>query len=471
MATFTGLDAVEVVVGSGTRFGETQNFNIPLVVIPHNLNDARLSAFASTKSLADLGAATNSPVSRYVTGYFNGNFPSSVIKVARANLLNTDIVVGSNIPAEDEDISVNIVVNKVAKVVKHTQTSAESDASKTATALAEALTTAFPQGNGNPTFTASGAVITVVPDTLAVSIGWNSIDVEGVPHVHVVDTTNEDLVTVIGTATKFDNDYHYLMASSRETADVIKLADFATANDKQYYTATSDPKVADNSDNSNIAKTLGDKAQDNVSLMYLSADDFYYSEATVVGGEANLEPYNLQNPNFKTLEGIPVDYLTEAQVITLTQRNVNFYVKDRGYKVYKEGWTMGGNFTDTIRNQIWAQVRIEEVLTALLKEYADRGSALPYSDEGAAIMESRIRSQVIDVGIRGGTIATGTTTDPVTGKTINLNPIVQAGTRAQQTNADIASRTWRNVYVEYVYVSGINHIKVTLNVILNRDPS
>lgn len=470
MAVFDSINSVEVTLGLGARFGQTQSFNIPLVVIPHNLSDARLAAFASTQSLADLGAATNSPVYRYVTGFFNGNFPSSVIKVARAVLDDIDVTVGDNIPELGEDISVNVVVDGVAKVVSHTMTGTETDASTTATALAAAMTTAFPVGGGNPTFTAAGPVITVVPDTLSVSVGWNSLDDEGVPHTSVVDNTSEDVVTVINTATQIDNDYHFLMGESRLSADVVKFADFATANDKQYYTSTGDTEVADNSDTDNIAITLGDKAQDNVALMFHTKDAFYFPEATVVGGEAGLQPYNLQNPDFKTLEGIPVDYITEAQFITLTQRNVNFYVKENGYSVYKEGWTQGGNFTDTIRNSIWAKVRIEETLTALLKEYADRGSALPYSDVGAAIMESRVLTQVINVGIRGGTVATGFTTDSDTNTTIDLNPVVDFGTRAQQTNADIAARTWRNGFVEYVYISGVNKIKVNLNVILNRDP-
>ncbi|UUW39704.1 putative tail sheath protein [Vibrio phage VPMCC14] len=349
-------------------------------------------------------------------------------------------------------------------------TGAETDASTTATALAAALTTAFPVGGGNPTFAAVGPVITAVPDTLSVSIGWNSIDDDGVPHTSIVDTTSEDLVDVINTATTVDNDYHFLLAESRESADVVKLADYATANDKQYFTSTGDSEVADNADVDNIAITLGDKAQDNVALMYLTTDKFYFPESTLVGGMAAIEPYVLFNPNFMTLSGIPVDYLTETQIVTLTQRNTSFYIKERGYNVYKSGWTMGGNFVDTIRNATWAKVRIEEVLTALLKEKADLGSALPYTDAGAAQMESRVRTQVINVGIRGGSIAEGSTTDPELGTVINLDPVVNFGTRAQQTNANIASRVWADAQVEYVYVSGINNIKVNLNVLLNRDP-
>ncbi|AGH32050.1 tail sheath [Vibrio phage PWH3a-P1] len=470
MATFQGLYSTEVNLSLATSAGTSASFNIPLVVLPHNLNTARLTAFASTTSVSDLGAATNSPLYRYVAGFFSGNFPSSLIKVARANLLDIDITVGDNIPALGEDISVNVNVDGTAVVVSHTMTGTETDADTTATALAAALTTAFPVGGGNPTFSATGPVVTVVPDTLSVSVGWNSIDEDGVPHTSIVDTTSEDLVTVIDTATSVDNDYYFLMAESRESADVVKLADYAVANDKQYFTSTGDSEVADNADTDNIAITLGDKSQDNVALMYLTADKYYFPESTLVGGMAAIEPYVLFNPNFMTLSGIPIDYLTETQIVTLTQRNTSFYVSERGYSVYKSGWTMGGNFVDTIRNANWAKVRIEEVLTALLKEKANLGSALPYTDVGAAMMGSRVKTQVIDVGIRGGSIATGSTTDSETGSVINLNPIINFGTRAQQTNANIANRVWADASVEYVYVSGINNIKVNLNVILNRDP-
>lgn len=471
MATFDGLASVNITLGLGTAFGQTQSFNIPLVVLPHNLSTNRLDVFSSVNSVVEAGAAVNSPVYRFVAGFFNGKFPSSLVKVARANVDEITLTIGSNIPEVGEDVSVNIKVNGVASVVSYTRLVGDGDAAAIATGLAGALTTAFPNDGDNPQFSAVGATIETTIGTHKVSIGWNSLDDDGVPHIAVLDSTTESLVDVIGLATVVDNDYHFLMAESRAQADVVALGDFGEANDKQYFTGTSDLEVADNADLDNIATVMGDKAQNAVSMMFHTKDQFYFPEATIVGGIANLDPYRLQNPNFMTLSGIPVDYLSESQIVTLTQRNVNFYVKEDGFSVYKEGWNFGSNFIDTIRNTTWAKVRIRETLTALLKKQADLGSALPYSDTGAAMMESRIRNDVINVGIRGGSIATGKTTDPDTGSTIDLNPIVRAGTRAQQTNADIAARTWRNVFVEYVYISGVNKIKVNLNVILNRDPA
>lgn len=466
--TFQGLKAVNVAIFLATRSSAQQNFSNPLCIIPTNVTTSRLLTLVDSGSALSAGFALNSPAHRMVTGFKSGLAPSELFKIARANLSKIVLTV-HDIPAVGQDISVNLNLGGTASVVSY-EVVLNDDATLVATGLAGALNTVL---GANATATPVGATVEVVPevDGDAFSIGWNSVDGEGVPHISVVDETTESLVNVIELATAMNNDFHFILAESRDTTDVLALADYATANSKQYYTSTSDVNVTDAANTSNIAVTLKAKAQDNVSLMYNTRDEFDFPEATLVGSIANLQPYRLQNQNFITLQGVTVDHLTADQVVTLVDRNTNYYTTDHGYPVYKAGMTMGGNFVDTIRFSIWLKVRCEESLAALLKEKADRGSALSYDDIGAAQMESRITTDVINVGIRGGTIATGRTTDPVTGSSINLNPYVNFGTRAQQTNADISNRVWRDGQVEVIYISGINYIKVNAYVALNRQPS
>lgn len=468
MATFQGLDAVSVNLFLETRPSSQQNFGFPLAIIPANINTNRLSIFTSSGDALSAGFATNSPAHRLVSGFFSGIAPSELFKVSRANLETVEITVDS-VPAVGEDISVNLNVGGVASVESYTiQTEVSNELNEAATGLAAVIDAVF---TDSASATSSGNVITITPDTDSVSVGWNSIDTSGVPHTHVVDTTTEDVVTVLESSIALDDDFQFVLATTRESADVVKLADWAASNNKQYFTSTGDVNVTDSANTANIATTLLAKSQDYVSLMYLSKDQYYFPESTVVGSMADLQPYALQNPNFVTLSGIPVDKLSAAQVVTLVDRNTNHYTKDHGYDVYKAGWAMSGNFVDVIRFGTWLQVRTQETLTALLKQKADRGSAVPYSDIGSAMMQQRVYNDVINVGIRGGTIATGYTSDPVTGTSINLDPVVNFGTRAQQTNANISNRVWQDAQIEVVYVSGINNIKVNAYVILNREAS
>ncbi len=233
--------------------------------------------------------------------------------------------------------------------------------------------------------------------------------------------------------------------------------------------SSSDPKVKDNTNNSNIALTLGALGQKEVSMMWSAWADTHFPEAALVGNIANIDPATANNQNLTTLNGIPTDTLTETEIITLVGRNVNYYVKEYGAGAYHEGFTFGGDFIDTVRNSQWAKAKTEESLYSLFKTQADLGKLVPYTDIGGLMIETRITQDVINVGIRGGSIATGFTTDDITGSTIDLNPVVRAGTRAQQTNTNIAQRVWDNVLVEYVYVSGINHVKVNMYLILNRE--
>ena len=470
MATYNG-PTVDVNIFLQTRPIATQNFKYPMVIIPHNLTSGVVDSFASLDGVISAGAAVNSPMYRFAAGLTGGIAAPDLIKFARADLETITLTVDS-VPEVGEDLTVNCNVNGVATAVSF-EIAVAGDTDAAATGLAAALTTKYPTGGTNPTFSVNASIVTVAIDTDTVpsSFGWASTTLAGYPHVVVENTTDNTLADLIVTAATADDDFSFILAESHSSADIQALADYAVSASKQYYVSTSDIKVKDNTDDANIALTLGAKNQDEVSLQYSAFAKTHFPEAALVGNICSIDPYRLNNQNLVTLSGIPVDSLTETEIVTLTDRNVNYYVSEYGSGAYHEGWTMGGNFVDTIRFAQWFKVRCEEALYLLFKNAADSGSAVAYSDTGKLKMESRIRNDVVNVGIRGGTIATGNTTDPDTGSTINLDPYIDFGTRAQQTNNNIAQRVWADGIAEVVYQSGINHVKLNGYVILNRDPS
>ncbi|AOQ26863.1 hypothetical protein [Vibrio phage S4-7] len=470
MATYNG-PTVDVNIFLQTRPIATQNFKYPMVIIPHNLTSGVVDSFASLDGVISAGAAVNSPLYQFAAGLTGGIAAPDLIKFARADLETITLTVDS-VPEVGEDITVNCKVNGVAASVSFEIADA-GDTDAAATGLAAALALEYPTGGTNPAFSAAGSVVTatIASDTVPTSIGWATIDSNGYPHITVEDTTGDVLADVIATAASSDDDFSFVLAESHADSDITSLAAYAVSASKQYYVSTSDIKAKDNTDNANIATVLGALGQDEVSLQWSKAADTHFPEAALVGNICSIDPYRLNNQNLVTLSGIPVDSLTETEIVTLTDRNVNYYVSEYGSGAYHEGWTMGGNFVDTIRFAQWFKVRCEEALYLLFKNAADSGSAVAYSDTGKLKMESRIRNDVVNVGIRGGTIATGNTTDPVTGSTINLDPYIDFGTRAQQTNNNIAQRVWADGIAEVVYQSGINHVKLNGYVILNRDPS
>ena len=406
----------------------------------------------------------------FTSGLKGGIAAPDLVKIARANIDSILITVDS-VPAVGEDIIINANVNGVAKAISF-EIAVADDKDAAAAGLEAALSAEY-AGGDNPIFSVAGNVITTTigAATVPTSFGRSTLDASGVPHVTVEDTTSDVLADVIANAATVDSDFSFVLAEGHTAADQVALATYANANSKQYYTSTQEEGVKDNTSTSNVALTLGALGQGEVSMQYSKVADKYFPEAALVGNIASIDPSRLNNQNLTTLSGVPVDKLTETEIVTLTSRNVNYYASEYGAGAYHEGWAMDGNFIDTIRFSQWFKARCEEALYLLFKQAADAGRAIPYSDVGKLQMESRIRNDVVNVGIRGGTIATGETADPVTGARINLNPYIDFGTRAQQTNGDIAQRVWANGTAEVIYVSGINHTKLNAYIILNRDPA
>lgn len=441
----------------------SQSFQFPLVLLPHNLTSNAIDSFSSSASVVSAGGAVNSPVYLFATGVFGGIAAPSLMKVARATLDSVELTV-QGVPAVGEDVSVNGVVDGVSKTVSY-EVVQDDTSTEVAAGLATALTAAFATG---VTFTAATNKITADTITVPVSFGWQSLT-DNAPHVKVEDITSENLVTVATAALAQDDDVSFAMAESHSDADITALANYFNGTTIQYFPSTADPKAADGGDTSNISYNLSQLKQKGVSLVYHTKADTHFPEAYVVGNLAGLDPYQLYSVNNLTLEGVPIDKLTDQQRITLTQRNTNYYISEHGDGNYKEGWAMDGNFIDTVRFGNWLGIASELALYGLIKRRAQGGRAVPYSDFGALQMENTVTNDVINVGINGGRIATGTTVGS-NNNTIDLNPVVNFKTRADQTNNNIAARFWEDAVIEVVFISGIHHVSVNAYVILNRDP-
>ena len=468
-------ETVEVDVFLESAPSTNQSFEFPLVAIPHNLSGNVVDTFsldANLSSLTAAGAAINSPVYMFASGFANGIAPPSLMKVARATL-NTITLTIDSLPAADKDISLNANVNGVASVISYTVQDGNDEAA-VATALAALLTTAFPASDSkNPTFAASDSVITatIAADGYPASFGWNSFVASTLqPHIVVAGTTSDSLVTVVQNALAQDDDVAFLLAESHDTADVTALSTFAQSTQRyQYKTSTKDENCADSGNTSNIAYSLGLLEQKNVELMLSSKADTYFPEAALVGGQAGISPANIQTVSGLTLVGVPVDSWSETQKNTLATRNTNYYVEERGKGTYQKGWSMSGKFSEEIRFSLWLKETTEQVLFDLKHSRVNQGRSLSYSTESARVMESSVRNNVIRVGIDGGTIAEGFDTNNQ-GQTIDLNPVVNFGNRSDQTDADIANGVWRNGFIEVVYLGVIKNIKVKAYIVTNRQP-
>lgn len=460
MATFIA-NTVDVTVTYDTSPTTTVGLETPLILIPHNLTTTTYEAFTSTDDVTDLGAATNSPMYKLVNNIFSGANAPDVVKVGRLALSSIEVSV-DYLPEVGEDVG--IYANYAGDETLITYTVETGD---TVTEVATALATDLADLMSDASVSSSAGVITISQGTATVDVGYYTTD-SNLPHVSVTLETSDTYVSRLSEIEDEDSDYFYLLASTHEEDDIMALAAATASRDIMYITSTSDADTKDSAVEDNLLTNLQALSYKKTHVMYSSFASLY-PEAAIVGYNAGIDPYTPNTLNLCTLVGIPVETdLTTTQRITLNSRNGNYYHTEGGESVYKAGVNINGDFFDTIRFGLWMGLTTTSTVFALMKSKSNSGTALPYSDKGAAIIEARIQKNVIQVGTSGGAILTGTTTDS-DGNVIDLNPVIDVSTRGSQTDSNISNRIWDNITVEVVYAGAIHQAKINCYVILNRD--
>lgn len=103
---------------------------------------------------------------------------------------------------------------------------------------------------------------------------------------------------------------------------------------------------------------------------------------------------------FKTLAGVTPDSFTDTEVGNLELRNVNYYSTIGGKNITQQGMSSSGEFIDITQGVDWFSQRLKERIFGDLTA-ADK---IPYTDTGAAVLESDVRAQIRD-GINVGFLA------------------------------------------------------------------
>lgn len=117
---------------------------------------------------------------------------------------------------------------------------------------------------------------------------------------------------------------------------------------------------------------------------------YTFPEAAIIGTVAWQEVGSYTR-KFKTAKGqtvIPPTVLNSSEIQTVLDKGGNVYVEERGLDIYKEGVSVGGNFTDNIVGKDWLKDTMEAQIFTTLKNLP----STPYNDEGFGIVEGEIRS-------------------------------------------------------------------------------
>ncbi|MCP4988937.1 MAG: DUF3383 domain-containing protein [Colwellia sp.] len=457
MATFIPWTVRTVVTLEGRQTTST-GFSTPLFLAVHNIGTERQFAVSSTQELLDKGFATGSPAVKFAQGVFAGAQKPSMLRIGR--VVPTAYTVQVDTTATEGDV-VSVYMNLTGTESSFAYTLVTGD--DTGQEIGDGLA-ALIQADAGITSATSDAngLITIVPvsatDAITFGIDQNTT---------VYTTAVESIPTVMSAVRAESEDYAILCSEQHDTTTLDALSTYNEANDSLAVYSSQDPNALIEANSTDVFSVLKAKEFRFTGGMYYSNADRDFPEGALVGTFAGQDPSYKFTTNLQSLVGVATDTLTDGQKSALAGKNASWYAQGNGVGNFYEGYTPSGDYIDRVRFALWLKIRGQESLFNTLKRKADRSSGLGYNDTDIAIAEANLRTDVVNKGIRNGTILTGVGIDDQ-GYTIDYNPVIDTNTRANQTNAAISQRLWEGFTLEVVYNSCIHHLDAKFYVENNR---
>ena len=460
MSTYIPYTVRTKVLYSG-RGLSASSFENAIFVAYHNLYTERQKAYSSTDAMLEDGFAAGSPAVVWATGVFAGKQAPTNVYIGRGEVDEYTVKVSTSVSSGDV-VSFNMKLNGVAKTFSYTITGSEADIEEVANALgtvaaADAgITSAVSDVNG---------FITIVPasTTDLISFGANA-------YTTIYTTTSETPADTMVAIRNEGDDFAVVCAETHLKAEQALYAAYVNALPALYVYSTADDDVSKSATTDDIFSVVKGLQYQYVEGTFSDEADIEFPEGAVIGSFLAQSPSINYTMNLQDLVGVTPSVLTETEKQVIVEKNGNFYELEYGAGSYKSGLVANGDWIDRSRFGLWLKLRSQGSMYGTLKRASDVSSSVPFSDGGIGVVKANLYTDVINVGIAGGTILTGYSEDD-SGKTVSYTPIVNTSTRATQTNAAIGQRKWEGFEIEVVYAGSIHHIDSTAYVLNNRTAS
>jgi hypothetical protein len=452
-------DPVQVSVSLSTSALETEAFETPLFIVPHNVySSTRIQSYSSLDALTDAGFAVGSAPYRFATLAFGGKFPPSLIKIGRAPL--TAYTVDFTGFTQTEDQTITLTNGTTTKSFTHTYS-----ANDTPTIIATAfvtLITADTTFNALVTATNTAGKLIISPKvaTTPISVGVQAGAV-------VLSATSTETPTDTYEACKDeDTDFFWVAAQDHNATKQQTLAASVSADKKIFVYATQDANVKLKANTTNIFALMKAAAYDWVIGMYHEKADMVFPEGAIIGATAgiNFDEYGADSLHLKTLSGLTVSNLTTTDREAIEFHNGNYAITYRGNGCLFNGYMASGQFCDTMKFAAWLDARITESVFGLMYRASNAGKSMTFSNNDLPRIKNAIFNSPINVGLRNGSILDGI--DPSTGE--NFEPTVTIPTRGEVPTNDLANRVLNDVEVEVIYNNPLHYVSIKANVLLSR---
>lgn len=387
------LDRICNVQISLNTTGITQEgFSTLLIVGPHAHSLARVESYTAASEMIDAGFSADDPLYLACVDAFSQTPRPRQVKVGRqlvdSVLVNVKKVTATGvytITVSTKDTDGNV------QSTPYSYTNNGGTAADIATGLQNAIAN---DASSEVTATIADGVITLTGnsgDSFMVQVSSMLSMQNG--------TITEDVPTMMAAIVAYDNDWYGWAFTSRIQADILAAAAWTESVRKIFGTSTAEA----GSYNPDVTSDTGYKLyNDN----YYRTFWFYHEKAATDFPECAVfarcfavlpggETWAL-----KKLAGVTTDGLTETQYNAITRKNGNTFERFRNISLTQNGKVAAGEWIDVIRFRDWLQ---EEITVNVVNLLINRDK-VPYTDDGIAMIEARIR-QSLELGQRRGGIA------------------------------------------------------------------
>lgn len=237
-----------------------------------------------------------------------------------------------------------------------------------------------------------------------------------------VKNSTETYAEGLNAIMEYNNDWYAIAIDSKAAADIKLVAEIIQSTRKIFGASTKDADVINPVSTTDIGAFLKDTGYDRTFLVYHSLADTQYPEVAWMGAQITALPGS-NTWAFKAGPGVTIDRLSSTALTALRDKNVNFFTRVGGVNMFQTGTTSMGEWIDVLIFIDWVQARLEE---QIFYRIATK-SKIPYTQAGAMIIESEIRS-VLSQGVANGGIADAPAYQVQSPDVLNI-PEVQRGQR------------------------------------------
>lgn len=229
---------------------------------------------------------------------------------------------------------------------------------------------------------------------------------------------DETFVDALNAASALDSDWYAITIQSRVLGDVLAVAAWTEARDKIFIAASSDSGIIDPLSTGDIASQLLALSYSRTGMIYTADAASTWPDLSWAGGVIPYDPGSVTWA-FKRVSGSAGEAFTAAEVTALEAKRVTRLETIQGLTRTIGGYTFdAGAFIDLIQSIDWLKQRMaEDIFIALVN-----ATKIPYTDEGIAIIEEKVRNRLSDAIARNiiaddenltVTVPEATNTDPI----------------------------------------------------------